>query len=959
MLQPKNIKKQRGKVVRNFTWGDSALAVILLFLSLTIGYSVIPRNIKLYKVYSFGLSILVFVLFSLVLIKSNKYNCRIYILFFRMLKFCFRVKKFGIKNKKEKVINDTNLLIPYRDLIDGKIIQTKTLKSGTKYFSVIKFKGKSPWGEDSGDKDAFIKRWNDILDTTETHLSIVRTKELMDYSQNFDNLQENMNLKMKKLKEKEVDKGVVGNYMTYYEERYKDFENLDLNLLFDTYYLVIYAKKTVDLNKAIINIFNSLNSLDAEPMIISDMELIKFLAKINYKEIDEELALNYLKQKNLGNNKLSGFRKTNEDEYNENIDLIWKIKSWWIERFGRKNKKDKKIEKDSSSIITLDQILKSEKVIFKSKYFIKDNKYYSIQTVSDLPINLEENWTNTLLSNDSLVVWQLSPWSEDNQASLLDNTNKKVSDNADMTKSRYNRKNNSLQLEALDYLENQLQVNGNLLFNSSFMIINEASTLKELKKIEQKNYYEAHKYKINLNPLPFKQFEAYSQSCLITTNNLNEDIQMSSENIAYGWGFENEINNDGNSFILGETFSTGEPIIFNQFYKKSSRRSNYNMFTVGSSGKGKSTDVKKSVIGHLAENNKVYIIDPQNEYKKLGNMFGATNIDLGVGYKTVINPLEIQVLLNDEDEDYTFNLIINKHLEWLEQFFKLIHTDFNNEHIITLIKCVKELYEEKGIYEIKEIDKLKEVEFPIVSDLIQKLKNYQYVDDFEKARKQLLVVGLCETMEYLFEHNGKYQALYNGKTNINLDNDFIIFNTQKLSNDDTNSSKVGLFILLSFLQNKVFSNYLVDKNSNTIIVIDELHMYIDPNNMTTLNFVYTMTKTVRKFNAGMLLCTQNPSDFLGSSIITLKAQAILQNCQYSKFFGLKQKDLEAVVEMYKTSGGLNVSQTKYLADSEIGNLLFSLHMYSKTKANIYYNEFEEDMFFTKGRIGANWMGTNE
>ncbi len=128
-------------------------------------------------------------------------------------------------------------------------------------------------------------------------------------------------------------------------------------------------------------------------------------------------------------------------------------------------------------------------------------------------------------------------------------------------------------------------------------------------------------------------------------------------------------------------------------------------------------------------------------------------------------------------------------------------------------------------------------------------------------------------------------------------------------------------------------------------------MYIDPSNTATLDFVYTMTKTVRKFNAGMILCTQNPSDFLGSSNITKKAEAILQNCQYAKFFGLKQKDLEAVMDMFKSTGGLNNTHQRFLADSDVGNLIFSLHMYSKIKGSIYYNEYEKQLFFDKGIIG--------
>ncbi|WP_029513775.1 Mbov_0397 family ICE element conjugal transfer ATPase [Mycoplasmopsis primatum] len=952
MLQPKNIKKQKGKVFKDFTYFDFGIIMINILLAFSIGNLLIPSIAG--KIGNFIISLITFGFLSTVLIKSSKYNCRLYVLFFRMIKFLFRIKKY----KKDSAANNTKLLIPYSELIDDKIIKTKRLKAGFKYFSVIKFLGKSPWGENNDDKDAFIKRWNDVLDGVEVHLSIVRLKELMDYTSNFNSVKTHMERKMARLDETDADLEVRDNYLNYYESRIKDFDLLDNHLLIDTYYVVLYAKNTNNLNKNIYMFLDSMRNLGLDADIVEGRQLIEFLGALNDKVLDADEVDTFIK--NSYDNTLR--RHNNDDDIVEKNDLILtiknffkglfeKIKKWKFKKSapvpaaveGEKDKGEVK-EPEKEKVLKLDDLLANDEIVFKAKYFIKDGMYYSIQTISDLPLNLVENWTYSFFNNDSRVVWQLSPWTEDFQALLLDKTAKKITDNAGMTKSQYGKKSSNLQLEALEYLENQLQVNGNLLFSSSLLVINKAESLKELKKIENKIAYECKRDKLVLNPLPFKQFEAYSQICLITTNNLNEDVQMSSENIAYGWNFDNETNNDGNTFLLGETAATTEPIIFNQF-KKSQKRTNFNMFTVGSSGKGKSTDVKKAIVGHLAENNKVYVIDVQNEYGDVGRAFGASTIDLGAGYKTVINPLEIQILLNDENDDYSVNLVINKHIEWLEQFFKLVNPEFSTEHLIFIMRCVIDLYRDLGFYKLKNADDLKKKKFPIMSDLIKKIKKYKFVDDFERARKENMVAMVAETLEYLFEHNGKYEALYNGETNINLDNDFIIFNTQKLANDDSNSSKVGLYILLSFIQNKVFNNYLLDKNSNTVIVIDELHIYIDPSNMTTLNFVYLMTKTVRKFNAGMILCTQNPSDFLGSLNVTSKAQAILQNCQYAKFFGLKSKDLEAVVEMFKYAGGLNKSQTSYLLDSNRGNLIFSLHLYSKIKGSIYYNDFEKENYF--------------
>ncbi|UUD34810.1 ATP-binding protein [Mycoplasmopsis caviae] len=991
MLQPKNISKQHTKIFKNITLVDMAVALVLLAISGTIGYTTLPQQVN--SGWKFGLSAFVFSITSVLLIKSKKYNCRFYVLIARMIKHWFRAKKFTSKIDKRSL--NSKLLIPYDEIVEDKFVKTKKLKGGIKYLAVVKFNGKTPWNEDEIDRNSFLKKYIEILDETTTHFTIVRTKELMDYTNNFESLKSNMNRKLDDLQKSNASIEVIENYQRYYESVFEDFEHIDEDLYVDSYYAVVYDKNTNELVKSINSVINQFVSMDCESELISGVNLIKFLGKLNHKEIDIELANKYLYQQQFN------YRKTllskNQDDYGQKIDYLSTFKNWIIKsaknlkvnfkKFGaklkelfsklkklkKKNKKEEvdittkvvkpiEMKKDEEEIITLDSLLKPNKLIFKSSYFIKDDKYYSIQTVSDLPTVLDDGWAIPLFDNNSIIIWNLMPYSEEEQAKLLDKTNRKITDNATMTKSKYAQKGDSLQLEALEYLEDQLQIDRNKLFNSALVIINEAETLKELKKIEHRNYSIANKSKINLNPVPFKQFEAFAQSCLIPTDNLKESVQMSSHNIAYGWPFENESNNDGNSFILAETASTGEPIIFDQFYKKSERRTNYNMITVGSSGKGKSTDMKKAFVNHLASNNKVYIIDPQNEYKSIGRKFGATIIDLGSGINTVINPLEVQTQFLEDDEEMSIELVINKHLEWLEEFFSLVQPEWKTDHLIVIMKCVRELYEKKKLYKLKSIEELSssKIKWPIMSDLIQRLRKYKFVDKFERDRKQLMVANIKDHMESLFEHHGKYQFVYNGQTNINLDNDFIIFNTQKLfTSGDIKSGRVGTYVLLSFIQNKIVNNYLEDKTKNTIIGIDELHMYVDPDNMTTLNFVYKTIKTARKFNAGAILGTQNPSDLLGSNAITRKAEAILQNCQYSKFFGLRQRDLESVIEMYKSSGGLNESHIKYLADSNIGCLLFSLHMYSKIKANIYYNEFEEELFFTKGRIGRDFDGTNE
>ncbi|UOE63494.1 conjugal transfer protein TraE [Mycoplasmopsis bovis] len=939
MLQPKNLKKTQNYFWKSFSWMDFLVLCIITILSVTIGYTSFPPTVA--KKWSLVLSLGLAVTFSLLLIKVHKYDCRLYVLLFRAIKYLFSVKKYNNKSYSPK------LLVPYKVIIENKFVKTKQLKTGTKYLGILRFQGKSPWNEDLEDRETFLNKFNEWIDTSDYHLTLIRKKELADYSMNFASLEQNKKKKLATLRNNNADKKVIKNYKKYYESVKEDLELLDTELLVDAYYVVLYAKDIAELKKIVANTIASFNSMDIEGNLIEGIDLLKFLASISLTKLNEEEAFRYLEEQNLSQREIL----VKNNEVYESLTFKEKVKEFFKflkEKFS-KSKASYEVAKKTNTL-SLDSLLSSN-TTFKRNYFIKDGRYYSIHTISELPLNIDDGWAISLFDNDATIVWNLGIFNEESQASLLDKSGKRMTDNKTLIKSKYFRQSSSLQIEALEELQRQLQENKNLLLNSALMIINDGNSLKELRAAETKTITNAKRAKLTINTVPFKQFEALAQASLIPTDNLHEAIPMSSYNISHGWAFENETNNDNNAFILGSTALTGEPIIFDQFYKKSARRVNYNMFTVGSSGKGKSTDVKKAIVGHLAANNKVYIIDPQNEYTKLGNKFNATMIDLGLGHKTLINPLEVQIQLFNDDEELSTKLIINKHLEWLETYFKLINPDWNQDYIVFLMSILRKLYEKIGLYAIKDISSLKNFKYPIMSDLIHHLRNYQWKDEFEEQRKKIVLANIIDRLSFDFENNGKYEYIYNGQTNINLENDFIIFNTQKLFNTSKDSGQVGLFVLLSFIQNKIFNNAIEDKEAKTVLVIDELHMYIDPSNMATLDFVYTMTKTVRKFNAGMILCTQNPSDFLGSSMITKKAEAILQNCQYAKFFGLKQKDLEAVMDMFKSAGGLNKSHQRFLADSDIGNLIFSLHMYSKIKGSVYYNDFEQQLFFDKGVIG--------
>ncbi|VEU77898.1 Mbov_0397 family ICE element conjugal transfer ATPase [Mycoplasmopsis columbinasalis] len=964
-LQPKKLSNNALRIWRNFTLVDFGMFVLFMLIGFIVAFFALPKELnKNYK----GLVLLgVWILLSFTLIWVNNYNARLYKVLWIALKYMLNRKKYLKTNGTAKH------LVVYSDFRHGKYVEYYKGAFGTKrrFFGVLALQAKSPWELDESEQNTFLNRITDFFDAQSESFNLIRHRTLLDYATNKTKLLKHQNRKIKNIAREWDDQNgifwfqgesVIDNYNDYYAYRLDDYNKLDMGLYVDSYFIVVHANSISELELQLEQTKNYFLNLNMEAEVLQDQNLVAFLAQHNLKPRSDKEILEFLDYQN----KIELAKATKGEKVYERERLVSRRKEAKLARIKAKLntkqtltpnkalKEHKQMQADKAKEYeSLQSFLAFDKVIFKKWYFYADNKYYALQMVNELPVQLAQAWWDPLLDNEAIININNDFVAEEGKARLLDRSMRNLEINADTHKSRYEQKKMNLEMEAVEHIETQMQLQGNALLNMKFLLLSQADNLKELKAKMNEIKKNARRAKIQLTPLYYRQFEAFAQYQIFNNRFLKDSIQITTQNFTNGWALENEVNNDHNTNLIGFSKTSGEPLIINNFFKGNARRTNYNGYVLGSSGKGKSTFVGKWILNTLSENNRVYVLDLQNEYQNLALEFGGSLIDLGTGKNTTINPLQVKIQFYDNDsEKIDLNTIINKHIIWLEGFFQLANNEFDTEQIMIISQCVKELYEEQGVYALK-IDEFANFKFPILSDLIAKLKTLTFPEGIDQRRKELKKLAIIDTFEYLFTKNGKFAKMYNGQTNIDLNNDFIVFNTQYLVGSGNIDAALGLYTLLSFIQNKIYSNWIIDKNKNTLLVIDELHQYINTQNQTTLDFVYLMTKTVRKFQAGMLLCTQNPSDFLATETKSKKAEAILQNCQYSFIFGLRQNDLNAVNELFKDTGGLNQSTRAFLSDSDIGNALISLHAYSKIQAEIYYNDFEMKLLFKQGNFNTN------
>ena len=915
-LQPSRIKNRSSKVWKKFKTKDVVEFTIILITSFFIAYA-LSKLINV-KFIFFAFWVPTFLLGLILILPNRKNNCKIYVLIWRMFVFWTIPKHYKKDNSKN--IRASIDLNPYSCLINEFTVKNKNAKISfynpkndkENYLSVFKLNGINIWNEDQITQEAFIDAFAKTLNTIAYKISFVKLEEKVNYDEN-----------IKYIKSKENKLHNDSLWKNYYELNIQDFFKQNNEALQNNYYLIVNGDSLSNLNESLEIITDKFNDTGISLEKLENIKLLTFLSNLNLFEIDKKAI----------------------DTYCENIEA----------KYGKEN--------------ALDDLFIYEETIIKQDHLIINNNLVRISCLNSLPFELNEKWVKTLFSIQGTCVWNNFPLSEDFANKKLDKSILASIDTTNATGSPVSNMVGSIDEQATTHMALQVNRDEYKLFDSNFFFVIKDKNIGELNSKYRITKNIASKKNITLNDLRYRQLLAFSEVCNYPFERLDKEYyQITSVNLSLGWPFESENHNDNNNLLLGFTDNTRMPISFKLFDMSHSNRTNFNMFVNGTSGMGKTTFTKKLLTSILAANNKVVIIDPQGEYTELATKLNGQIIDLGIGKNTIINPLQVRNTLKDSSKSDVISLI-NNHLSWLESFFKTL-LNIEPHKWILLQNVIKDFYKDNKIYKLNDIDHLETSKWPTMSDLINYMSKYKTDHLKNSIVKKSILDDLGENLTFLFENNGRYQELFNGYTNISLDNDFVVFNTQNLINGADNiGAKLGTMCLLNFVSEIVFNNwtcneilkreYLAKNNirlmntkqiEETIkfcaVIVDEAHLYVDPDNPSILKYMVQMTKTVRKFNAGMIFTTQNPGDFTVTSSTTEDASRIIQNSQYSVFFGLKDSDIEKVQTLFKNSNQLLNSEIRYLTNHKKGKCLFSISSNKRMRLNIYYNQLEKEMFFS-------------
>lgn len=470
-------------------------------------------------------------------------------------------------------------------------------------------------------------------------------------------------------------------------------------------------------------------------------------------------------------------------------------------------------------------------------------------------------------------------------------------------------------------------------------------TKEEMEKTKKELKSTLSSYGLGGADLMFEQERSFKM-CLPTMYSELEKqyglpIPMMTVASSFPFIFQN-LQDDGDAIMLGNDALGG--LLFFDLWKRTNKRNNSNAVIVGKSGSGKSTLIKKLVRGAWCRGSKVIIIDPEREYRDLCENIGkgACWIDCGTGIAGIINPLEVRRGDNDNDEySNSTNNDLSRHFQTFRTFIKYYLQDLSAYELTKIEEILIEVYKDKGIDFDTDLSKLKSKDYPIMEDLYNKTK---YTLDKAKQNKEARnVVESLEKICSMLKRAtiGADSRIFNGTSSIHVDDntDFIVLDIHSLVDSDDTILKTQFFNILSWAWNEISRN----REEQVILVCDEAHLLIDPNNPDGADFLKRCTKRARKYNCGVWTSSQNFIDYTADGLERY-GQVIIDNSAYLLIMAQGQKEIESVKQMMN----LSESEIQFLTTASRGQGLFVISQDTRLPIQIHLRQEERDLFGTGG-----------
>lgn len=418
--------------------------------------------------------------------------------------------------------------------------------------------------------------------------------------------------------------------------------------------------------------------------------------------------------------------------------------------------------------------------------------------------------------------------------------------------------------------------------------------------------------------IPENDMEYEFKSLTIPSDPIGQSIPLY-ETLAKQFPFYYQSLIDENGTYCGQTGTGGQVILDTFKIDKAGGRESFDTLLLGVKGSGKSVTLKAMIQNIIALGHKGFVLDVDREYGGLAEVLGGKIIKFGKFSK--LNPLQLRVTVVKsieadgaaEETENNFTLELSRIETFLYQYNPEL-TTFAAEEFKTLLQLV---YADRGIYSETDLTTLSPEDFPIFSDVLDKLRTKLYshyesddvntVNDKLSENKRNAYEVLEVTLKGLAE--GVYSSIFNGISNIDINNEnFVIFDVRDISEMSDNVYNAQLFSILSLMwgeicNNKIRNQMITDERERSYIVslIDEAHRFINTKNSQAVEYITKLVRRARKYDAGLWFASQSILDFMPASSTseeTDKMRTIFSLVQYKMLMKQPESSKQTLLSVF-------------------------------------------------------------